>query len=485
MLDWPVVSGRPGRTTITERGADPAGEGPDVAPRSTPVEGPRSLPSIGTLLETDGAREAAGRYGHRLVADALRERVARAREGVRAGRPSPSSDTVVAEAVEDLDRRSAGRLQRVVNATGVVLHTNLGRAPLSAAARAAVDAASGPTTLEYDLRTGHRDHRTRYVGWLAAAVCGAPAATVVNNGAAALVLVLASLAAGRETVVSRGELIEIGGSYRLPDVMAAAGTVLREVGTTNRTHLADYAAAIGDATAVVLRVHASNYRIVGFTAAAATAELARLAHDRDLPFVYDLGSGALEPIGDEPTVAGALADGADLVIVSGDKLIGGPQAGIIAGAEPLVRRCERHPLARAVRIGKLTRAALEATLAAHLRSDATTTIPVLARINEHPDVVERRARRIADQLGPPVDVVPSTATVGGGSIPGAELASWSVTLPGGAATARALRAADPPVIGRISDDVVHLDLRSVDPTDDDRLAFVLAGVLGRPVDDLP
>ena len=440
------------------------------------------LPQIDVLLRHDVVTDAAEQHGQRAVTAAIRTAVDRARERVLEGDAAPSEDVLVDDAVRALERRDAARLERVVNATGVVLHTNLGRAPLSGAARQAVQDAAGYTTLEYDLETGGRGSRTAHLGEVAAELCGTEGATVVNNGAAALVLVLAALAPGREVVVSRGELIEIGGSYRLPDMMAAAGARLVEVGTTNRTRLADYRAAITDATALLLKVHRSNYEVIGFTEEAPPAALAQLGRDVGLPFVHDLGSGLLRdvregPLASEPSVAASVRAGADLVIVSGDKLLGGPQAGIIAGRGDLVLRCTRHPFARAMRVDKLQRAALEATFQSHRRADVPMDVPTVAMLHADPNVLRERAAWMAEQLAPGATAEPVDGVVGGGSLPGVALPSWAVALatPDASGLAAALRLGEVPVIARVEGERVLLDLRTVPPAlDADVVDLVLA-----------
>lgn len=452
---------------------------------SEPRDRLAQLPQIDVLLRNGAVTEAAEHHGQRAVTAAIRDAVERARERVLEGGASPSEDALVRDAVSTLERRDAARLERVVNATGVILHTNLGRAPLSGAARQAIQDAAGYTTLEYDLETGGRGSRTAHLGELAAELCGTESATVVNNGAAALVLVLAALAPGREVVVSRGELIEIGGSYRLPDMMAAAGARLVEVGTTNRTRLADYRAAIGDATALLLKVHRSNYEVIGFTEEAPPAALAQLGRDVGLPFVHDLGSGLLRdvregPLASEPSVAASVRAGADLVIVSGDKLLGGPQAGIIAGRSDLVLRCTRHPFARAMRVDKLQRAALEATFQSHRRADVPMDVPTVAMLHADADVLRDRANWMAEQLDPGATAEPVDAVVGGGALPGVALPSWAVVLttPDASGLATALRLGEVPVIARVEDHRVLLDLRTVPPTLDAELVDLVLAARG-------
>lgn len=454
-----------------------------------------ALPGVDTVVDAAHAQAASRTYGRRPLVAAVRDVLERARHDVLAGGPPPSPPQILDEAVRTLDAARRAGLARVVNATGVVLHTNLGRAALSAEARDAVQQAAGYTNLEYDLALGQRGSRTANVGRLAAELCGTEAATVVNNGAAALLLVLSALGAGREVVVSRGELIEIGGSFRLPEVMALSGARMVEVGTTNRTRTADYRAAAGQETGLLVKVHQSNYRMIGFTESAPGSELAALGTELGVPFVYDLGSGLLAdapggPLADEPSVRAAVEAGTDLVLFSGDKLLGGPQAGIIAGRRDLVASCERHPLARAVRIDKLQRAALEATLTAHLR-DEPQDVPTIAMLSATPGELTARATAIAERLAAPdpvsgdqgtgwtgVRVTSLQSMVGGGALPGVELASAGLLLdtPDATRLAARLRAHEPPIIVRIDEGNAILDLRTVDPEEDDLLVAALEQV---------
>jgi L-seryl-tRNA(Ser) seleniumtransferase len=443
------------------------------------------LPQLDLLLRRDDVADLVGRHGRRVVADALRATLDDVRAEVRAGAEVPTDDVLAQRATRALERRARQRLTRVVNASGVVLHTNLGRAPLSKAAREALADAAGYTTLEIDLKTGRRGSRTAALGGLVAEACGTPDATVVNNGAAAMVLVLAALAAGRRVVVSRGELVEIGGSYRLPDIMAVSGSRLTEVGTTNRTRRSDYATAIDDETALLLKVHRSNFAMSGFTAEVAIGDLVELGRERGVPVVHDLGSGLLretddEPLRGEPSVETSVRAGADLVVFSGDKLLGGPQAGIIAGDVALVRACTGHPLARALRIDKLRRAALEATLEAHLRADPPVELPTIAMLLIDDDALETRARRIAESVGDPAQVARTTSVVGGGSRPDTRMPSWAVALPhpDPDALASALRDGAVPVIGRVEAGRVLLDVRTVAPSQDDELVALTRAALG-------
>ena len=366
---------------------------------------------------------------------AARTVLARARVDIAAGTdPGPIADLVL----EELARARRPSLRRVLNATGVLVHTNLGRAPLADAAMArVVEVGSGYSNLEYDLERGERGSRQDHLGELLGRLTGAEAALVVNNNAAAVLLALAALAEGREVVVSRGELIEIGDGFRIPDVLARSGARLVEVGTTNRTRATDYEAAIGPDTAVLLRVHQSNFRVVGFSERPRLAELADVARRHDLPLVDDLGSGSLGRIGDEPTPAESLGAGADLVCFSGDKLLGGPQAGVVVGRAELVERLRRHPLQRALRADKLTLAALEGTLA--LGPESRDSVPVLRMLDEPIEAVRARAARLAELVGGEVE--DTVARVGGGALPLAELPSAACAVEEGLAEAASARRA--------------------------------------------
>lgn len=430
------------------------------------------LPKVDTVLALLDDRIA--KHGRVAVLAAVRDVLQNARARASADSPVPSTPDVVDAVIHLLDASDVQRLTPVLNATGVVLHTNLGRAPLSDDAIAAVIAACGPTTLEFDLATGGRGSRTGSLGQMIATVCHTEDATVVNNGAAALMLTLAALATGKDTIVSRGELIEIGGSYRLPDVMVTAGTRLVEIGTTNRTRKDDYARALTENTGVLLAVHRSNFTVSGFTEDTPLTELVELGRHHNVPVVYDVGSGLLTPTGgvlaNEPTVSDAVTAGADLVIFSGDKLLGGPQAGIIAGRSDLIARLRKHPFARAMRVDKLQRAALEATVAAYQHADRPSTIPTVKLIDTSVEELHARAVRLADRLG--ASAVATTAVIGGGTTPGVELPSYAVQLTcdtSPEALAAKLRAGRPAVIARIDDGQVLLDLRSVLATDDDML----------------
>jgi L-seryl-tRNA(Ser) seleniumtransferase len=426
----------------------------------------RDLPSVDRLL----ADERLVAEPHELAVAAARAVLERARDEIRAGRdPGPLVDAVLAE----LDRSRRPRLRRVLNATGVLVHTNLGRAPLAEEALARVaEVGAGYSTLEYDLERGERGSRQDHLAPLLRALTGAEAALVVNNNAAAVLLALAALAEGRDVVVSRGELIEIGDGFRIPDVLARSGARLVEVGTTNRTRAADYERAIGPDTALLLRVHQSNFRVVGFSERPQLAELAEIAVRHGLPLVDDLGSGALAPIGDEPTPAESLRAGADLVSFSGDKLLGGPQAGIVVGRAELVERLRRHPLQRALRADKLTLAALEGTLALSLAEAGRDRVPVLRMLHEPLERVRARAERLAALVGGEVE--DTVARVGGGALPLAELPSAACAVE--EELAERLRSGDPPVIALVRDGRTLLDCRTLTDADVDELAaLVLAG----------
>ena len=385
---------------------------------------------------------------------------------MRAATPDPSSTRPLAE----LARSRRPSLRRVLNATGVLVHTNLGRAPLADAALARVaEVGAGYSNLEYDLEGGERGSRQDHLAGLLQRLTGAEAALVVNNNAAAVLLALAALAEGREVVVSRGELIEIGDGFRIPDVLARSGARLVEVGTTNRTRAADYEAAIGPDTAVLLRVHQSNFRVVGFSEQPRLADLAAIARAHELPLVDDLGSGALVQVGDEPTPAESLRAGADLVCFSGDKLLGGPQAGVVVGRADLVERLRRHPLQRALRADKLTLAALEGTLALALDPRTRDEVPVLRMLHEPIEAVRARAERLASLVGGEVEE--TVARVGGGALPLAELPSAACAVE--EALAEPLRLGEPPVVAVVRDGRTLLDCRTLTDAEVDEVAAMV------------
>jgi L-seryl-tRNA(Ser) seleniumtransferase len=429
----------------------------------------RELPSVDALLKDERAAALIGRHGRTATVDALRAALGAARA---AGEPRPA-DRLLADATARLERPPS--LRRVLNATGVIVHTNLGRAPLAAAALERVaEVARGYSTLEYDVDSGRRGSRHAHVRRLIADLTGAEDGMAVNNNAAAVLLALAAVATGGEVLVSRGELIEIGDGFRIPDILRQSGARLVEVGTTNRTRVEDYQAAAGADTRAILRVHQSNFRMVGFTSAPPLSELAALADRMGIPLVDDLGSGQLTDLPDlldEPTARDSIRAGARLVCFSGDKLLGGPQAGLVAGRAELVERLRRHPLARALRVDKLSLAALEATLELHRDpAAAVAALPVLRMTAEPVDQVWARARRLAELTGG--EAVESLARVGGGAVPLLELPSAACALEGGEARAAALRAAEPPIVGRVQEGRVLLDCRTL--TDEDIAAVAAA-----------
>jgi len=420
----------------------------------------RDLPSVDRLL----ADERLTGEPHDLAAAAARTVLHRAREEIRSGTdPGPLVEAVL----EELAAARRPRLRRVLNATGVLVHTNLGRAPLADEAIARVIEVGGAySTLEYDLERGERGSRQEHLAALLETLTGAEAALVVNNNAAAVLLALAALAEGREVVVSRGELIEIGDGFRIPDVLARSGARLVEVGTTNRTRAADYERAIGPETALLLRVHQSNFRLVGFSELPRLVELAEIAQRHGLPLVDDLGSGALGPVGDEPTPAESLLAGAGIVCFSGDKLLGGPQAGIVVGRADLVERLRRHPLQRALRADKLTLAALEGTLALALAPETRARIPVLRMLQEPVERVRARAERLAGLVGGAVEE--TVARVGGGALPLAELPSAACAVE--ESLAGPLRRGEPPVVAIVRDGRTLLDCRTLTEAEVDEVA---------------
>jgi L-seryl-tRNA(Ser) seleniumtransferase len=442
----------------------------------------RRVPSVDAVLRATPADALERR---RLV-PAVREVLADARS---AGRDILDPAAYAKLARERVAKRDAPTLRPVINATGVVLHTNLGRAPLSEAALAAIRDASGTVSVEYDLERGARGERHGHAARLLAEVTGAQDAVVANNGAAAVLLALAALAARREVIVARGELVEIGGGFRIPDVLARSGAKLVEVGTTNRTYVRDYANAITEKTGAILRVHASNFALRGFVAKAASSDLAKLARERGVAFIHDLGSGTLLDtarfgLGREETVQEAVKDGADVVTFSGDKLLGGPQAGIAVGRLEPIAKLRSHPLMRALRPDKLTIAALVATMTAYRDGTALDTLPVWRLIAETTVKLGRRARAVAarlDAAGITAEAIETTSTVGGGSLPEETQPSRGVALSAASAAraVAALRRADPPVIARIIDDRVVLDLRSVLPEQDEQLTRAVIAALAR------
>jgi len=455
----------------------------------------RALPSVDRLLQEPDVQALQDEFAHENLADAAREALAEARQRILAGEPAPSL-AELAQAVSDRARVLwRPSLVHVINASGVIIHTNLGRAPLSAEALAAIVAtASGYSNLEYDLDTGERGSRHSHVADLLARVTGAEAAMAVNNNASAVLLALTALAQGSEVVVSRGQAVEIGGGFRIPDVLRQSGATLVEVGTTNRTYVADYERAIGPNTALLLRVHSSNFRVVGFTHEVEIAELCELGRRHGVPVLDDLGSGALLDttaygLAHEPMPQTSIAAGAAVVCFSGDKLLGGPQAGLIVGRREYVERLRRHPLARAVRIDKMTLAGLQVTLLQYARGEAVRRVPIWRAIAMPLAEVAQRAASWAETVrswGVAAAVVDVQSTVGGGSLPGETLPSKGLAIAQDVAAARGLslddlaarlRAGHPPVVGRIDHGLLVLDARTVLPEEDTPLLNTLRGAL--------
>lgn len=440
----------------------------------------RGLPSTQKLLELPAASALAEAHGTPALTEALRAALRDNRAQLAAGARDNASgpEEIVRQAAEHLTRRARPGLRRVINATGIVLHTNLGRAPLAAEAIAAASEAGSYANLEFDLASGQRGSRTAWVEPLLAELTGAQSALAVNNGAAAILLALSALASGGEVIVSRGELVEIGGGFRIPDVIRQGGARLVEVGSTNKTRLADYRAAIGPETRVLLKVHQSNFRTVGFTAETGIAELAALAGEHGMRVVADLGSGLLArlPGTREPTLREALEAGADLVTCSGDKLLGGPQAGLIAGCESAVEPLRRHPLLRAVRLDKLALAALEATLRLH--RDRPECVPVVRMLRQTEVELQARAQRLC-RLVEQGSVEPTEAFAGGGSLPEERIPSRALAIEIRAPDdlAARLRQGDPAVVGRIRDGRLLLDLLTVADGEVEALAGAVRAAL--------
>lgn len=455
----------------------------------------RKIPSVTELLEAPAIQGLVDRVHHstivtniRSLLDDLREDVRDAASEMAIPTPAELAEQIAAKILKE----DTPKLRRVVNATGILLHTGLGRAPLAAEALLAIqDVCGGYASVELDLKSGERSQRVESVAPMLCRLTGAEAAIVVNNNAAATVLALAGIAANKEVIVSRGQLVEIGGSFRLPDVMEQSGAVMREVGTTNKSRISDYENAIGDATGALLRVHTSNFRVVGFTAQVGLSDLIALGKRYKVPVIDDVGSGALMNLKkygfDEPQVPKSVAAGADVVLFSGDKLIGGPQCGILVGKRAWIDRLARHPLMRAFRVDKLTLAALAATLKILTGPEevAEQKIPLLALLATSAENLKNRAERLATQLTScrkvaTAEAVPSTAYLGGGSVPTEGIASWSVAVePQGVSLnplAQQLREGIPAIVGRVQNDRFHIDLRTMTPAEDRLVAEAIAAL---------
>ena len=440
----------------------------------------RQLPSVNEVLASDSLQALFGEHAHELIVAAVRDDLAQLRERIRQGQAADGQGTIasIASGVADrLGQQMRPKLRSVINATGIVLHTNLGRAPMAEeAAKAAYEAARGYLNLELDLESGERSSRQRVLrDWLCR-LTGAESATAVNNNAAATILVLDTVAAGKEVILSRGQLIEIGGSFRIPEIMGVSGAILREVGTTNITRLEDYERAIGPNTGALLQVHSSNYRIRGFTKSVPLDELTALGKKHNLPVIDDIGSGALLDFArfgfqDEPLAQASIAAGADLVLFSGDKLLGGPQAGIIVGRKQWIQKIEKDPFMRAVRLDKMTLSALEATLRLYLHEErALRAIPVLRMLGTPLGELRQRAERLAEQLRPiaglrRVTTAEDSSYVGGGSLPDQTMKSWIVTLEAESISdeelASRLRLGTPAVMARVREGKLILDVRTI------------------------
>lgn len=445
----------------------------------------RNLPSVNQLLENPRLKELVDNVNHRVVVDGvrtflddLRVQVSAAAEDVSIPTPQELADRIA----DWLETEEQPALRPVINATGVILHTGLGRAPLAPAAANAVSAiAAGYASVEVDLRDGQRGQRIRAVERLLCELTGAEAAAVVNNNAAATMLVLSAIAKNKEVIVSRGQLIEIGGSYRLPDVMECSGAKLKEVGTTNKTHPSDYSNAINEETGALLRVHPSNFEVVGFTKSVSTRELADIAAPHNLPVIDDIGSGALIDFSkygltDEPVASDSIRDGADIALFSGDKLIGGPQCGIIVGKKKYIQKILSDPLMRAMRVGKMTLAALSATLQLYRNADeAEQSVPILQMLSTPIENLKLRAEKAAAQLGSSsklkdITIVEDHSMLGGGSLPTQRIPTWCVSFAAAegsiSSLATAMREANPPIFGRVNKDRMLLDMRTVRPSED-------------------
>ena len=445
----------------------------------------RNLPNVNSILENDAVQEIVSLYKRDWVVELVRETIDQARETISKGHACPTLPEIISTIKDRVALLTVQSPRRVINATGVIIHTNLGRSPLSDnAMEAALAASAGYSDLEFDLSSGRRGSRQSHLQSLLKEITGAEASLVVNNNASALLLGLSALADGKEVIVSRGEAVEIGGGFRIPDVMEQSGAVLIDVGTTNRTYVRDYANSLTPQTGVFLKAHASNFRVEGFTAEVSIGELVELGRANDIPVIHDVGSGALLDtdkygLAHEPTPQESISAGAGLVMFSGDKLLGGPQAGIISGDRALVEKLSRHPLARAIRIDKISLASLTATLMHYLKGEAEAKIPIWKMISAHPDQIRLRAQKWKESLQVDAEIIESKSAVGGGSLPGETLNSWSLAidsagvLGGAQALVTRLRENVPPIIARIEGDKVLLDPRTVMENEEDLVVDAL------------
>ena len=450
----------------------------------------RALPSVNDVLSDPQIAQLIEKYSHEAIVDIVREELDGARSSIRSGSEPPDAGALIQSVGAQAEAKWRPWPRSVINATGVVLHTNLGRAPLSQSSFEAIRvAAAGYSDLEFDLAEGKRGSRQQHVSNLICQATGAEAALAVNNNASAVMLGLAAIASGREVIVSRGEAVEIGGGFRIPDVLRQSGATLVEVGTTNRTYASDFASAINERTGAILSVHASNFRVMGFTHAPTTAELTSVGESSGVPVLHDLGSGCLLDssrygLAHEPMPQESVAAGVALSFFSGDKLLGGPQAGIIAGKSEYVATVSRHPLARAVRIDKLSMAALSATLLHYINGDPEAEVPIWRMISATVAELTERAERWRAVAGPRADVVSARSAIGGGSLPGETLESVALRIDCGELGMNPdlvlgeLREGEPPVIGRIEDDSVMLDPRTVLPEQDETVAAAIQRLNG-------
>jgi len=444
----------------------------------------RSIPSVDHLLNLPDMAPLLEEYGHAWCVSAIRSVLDQLRQPTKDSAVAPDNRTILQEVETVLNKEAELTLRSVINATGVILHTNLGRAPLSESALEAIrEIGGGYSSIEYDLKKGNRGKRDIHAADLLSKLTGAEGALVVNNNAGAVMLTLAALANRKKVAISRSQLVEIGGGFRIPEVMRLSGAKLLEIGTTNRTHLKDFEEAVEDGASLFLLAHQSNFKIIGFTTMPLLTEISTLAKANSLPVVYDLGSGALLDVNEfglenELTVQQALKEGADLVCFSGDKLLGGPQAGLIVGNADLIAKIRRHPFYRALRADKLCLAALNATLLEYLKGKAEEEVPVIAMLSQKPEKLKERASQWQTYLGTG-EVIESKSTIGGGSLPEQELQTWCLAITPSSAkrfTSR-LRQFNPPVIARIENEQVLLDPRTVFPKDEEILLSHLSNAL--------
>ncbi|MEE2884539.1 MAG: L-seryl-tRNA(Sec) selenium transferase [Chloroflexota bacterium] len=448
-----------------------------------------SLPSVDRILSDTRIEQLSELYSRKAIVDLVRQQLSECRNGIRSGINSPTFEQIIESVLTTASSLWKSWPIPVINATGVILHTNLGRAPLSSESMQYLDmAARGYTNLEFDLETGKRGSRQEHISRLVSQVTGSESALVTNNNAFGVLLGLTTLAKGKEVIVSRGEAVEIGGGFRIPEILAQSGASLVEVGTTNRTYVADFENAVNSKTGVILSVHPSNFKVSGFTHTPEIRELAKLGQAHNIPVLHDLGSGCLIDsstfgLSKEPMPQDSIAAGVDLVFFSGDKLLGGPQSGIIAGTNNYISEIKAHPLARAIRVDKLNMAALTATLVHYIKDEALEKIPVWRMISLDTESIRLRARKWQQSIGSTASLEPSVSTIGGGSLPGETLPTWTVQIntmsliDGVNNIANRIRNSNPPVLTRIEDEHLVLDPRTVQDHEDDDLLRVVKGAL--------